>query len=252
MRYARHSKQGPAGRLRRAMRSRGGFTLLELLVAMTILSIIGAAAFTMFRQSTGLYRRTTARTLQYVAAREALSLIATELRQARVLPNAAVGTDVGAFWGYQHEVYFVAPTATRQENSDQDLCVIGYWLTNDGKDETPEELRRYCLTDQDTGWKTLPQPSPSDLSAHSQPLGVLVRSLKFEYWPAGDTSDDTWDDAKKDTWLSRNEQDKLPRAVRITLVVADPSDPLADPTTGKNKLDRTFTTVVYMNNSSED
>ena len=245
MRHTAHNGISSATRQREA-----GFTLLELLVAMTILSIIGAAIFTMFHQSSEMYSRTIAQTRQYLAAREAISLMASELREARLVPNATYDAagNIGAFWGYasggpagsnKNEVYFVAPTGMRPDTSKQDLCVLGYWLTNDGKDDTPENLMRYCYTSERPDWKYL---RPYNVTTNSEKLGVLVRKLTFEYWGP---NDDAWDasDSGRYQWLSPSEHDLLPRAVRITLVVVDPRDP------GETKKDKAFTTVVTMDNA---
>ncbi len=215
--------------------SAGGFTLLEVLVAMTILTIMGAALFTVFNQSTETWHRADARTQQFLAAREALGLMAMELRQAIVAPNASAGADVGAFWGLDggEEVYFVAPTETRSEDADQDICVIGYWVNAAG------ELMRYCLSDNDSydDWRSL---YPHDIQGHSDPLGENIRSVTFEYWGPDDSKWDPTDDGRK-KWESPDEDNTLPQAVRITLVVQDPMDPT------NLKKDKKFTTVVRLN-----
>jgi prepilin-type N-terminal cleavage/methylation domain-containing protein len=231
----------------RSSKSRAGFTLLEVLVAMTILTIIGAAVFTIFRQSSEMYSRTIAHTRQFLAAREALGVMASELRQARLVP--AVG-GLRGFWGFRDDtatamsevgVYFVAPTTMRDTAaSHQDLCIIGYWLDDPNADDAPPyDLMRYCLTDADPNWTSLACPDSATLRSHSEKLGLLVRSLTFEYWSAGDSR---WDPSNQNRqqWTTSN---VLPLAVRITLVVVDPSDP-------NNTLkDKTFTTVVDLDNA---
>lgn len=238
--------------------ARRGFTLLELLVAMTILTIIGTAIFTMFRQSTEMYSRTIAHTRQYVAAREALGLMTHEMRQARLVPVAEpTGSTAVGFLGLDEgnilaapagepAVFFISPTGMRDTtDSKQDLCVIGYWL--DGT-EAPYSLMRYCLTDKDyADWQLMSEPSSGDLinKARNAQLGVLVRSLTFEYWGPGDTEWDPEDSdrLKWESWDKSAQDNTLPRAVRITLVVVDPSD------SANTKRDRTFTTVVHLDNA---
>ena len=235
---------------RRGAKRGAGFTLLEVLVAMTILSIIGAAIFTMFRQSSEMYSRTIAHTRQFIAAREALGLMAGELRQARLVPVALPAVvEKRGFWGFKEEaapgrevgVYFVAPTSMRPGGA-QDLCVIGYWLDDPNADNAPPyDLMRYCLTDADAAWKLLDCPTSATLGGNSAKLGLLVRDLKFEYWDS-DPSTTSWDNANPILeW--RSPPALLPRAVRITLVVVDPSDQ-----NNTNK-DKTFTTVVFLDNA---
>jgi len=231
----KHTKRhkSEAGLALRSRNGGAGFTLLEVLVAMTILAILGAALCTMFTQASGTWQMADARTQQFAAAREALGLISMELRQAVAPPSAAIG----GFWGSDvkrngkdiNEVYFVAPTETRSPEAGQDVCVIGYWVNDDG------DLMRYCLSD-DAGvdnWKDL---SPkSNIRDKSERIGVSVRSLTFEYWGPTDTK---WQGRK--TWQSPDEGDTLPQAVRITLVIQDPNDP-----TDEDK-DKTFMTIVRL------
>jgi prepilin-type N-terminal cleavage/methylation domain-containing protein len=255
-RGSNHNARRAEGRALRSSKSGGGclgiraFTLLEILVSMTILAIMGAALFTMFHQSTRTWMWADARTQQFVAGREALGLIASELRQAVVDPNANSSVQGASFWGqddkntigdykegevYYDQIDFVAPTEMHSSGAKQDLCVIGYWADDDPNDPDPDApriLMRRCIDDTDnTRW------SQFDMSpgGESNELGVKVRLLTFEYWNGSE-----WD------WTDRGTHQcggGLPKAVRITLVVADPMEP-------KNKeKDKTFTTVVLLNTS---
>jgi len=232
-------------------RCSGGFTLLEMLVAMTILSIMGAAIFTMFNQSTRTWQMADARNQQFSSARNALDMIGMELRQAIVAPKA--GGQYGAqFYGLKNgdnpfgradadtasgQIYFVAPTDTRDAGAEQDLCVIGYWVKDDPASNVPgKQLMRYCLSDnKGTDWSIF---RPDSDNGTNQELGVNVKSLEFEFWVEGDTN---WDTAT-DEWVSDSggapQEGNLPQAVRITLVVED--------TTGSEQ-DKTFTSIVRLN-----
>lgn len=245
-RLVRRSSKSGAGLVLRSPRGGAGFTLLEVLVAMTILAILGAALFTMFNQTTGTWLRADAHVQQFIAAREALGLIALEMRHAVVAPEAAGGDKGAHFYGIDggtdsDQVYFVAPAETRDDRADQDLCVIGYWVNND------RELMRYCLTDRnEADWRNL---HPVNHLTHSERLGVNVAKLDFEYL---DQTTTDWSDADKD-WNSSAtgpQHGTVPRAVRITLAVWDPTlEPDADPNKPEvKKRFKTFTTVVYMNN----
>ena len=258
----RRSSKSGAGLVLRSPRGGAGFTLLEVLVAMTILAILGAALFTVFSQSTGTWLRADARVQQFVAAREVLGLMTLEMRHAVAAPHSG-GTFGAQFYGVDKDgdpgwrgstvdndsgqIYFVAPTEMRSEGAQQDLCVIGYWVKDDAaSDEPGKQLMRYCLSDNQTGWSSFDPNS----NIPSQELGVNVKSLTFEFWDHR-PGNEGWDNAV-DSWASdpggpSYQQNTVPRAVRITLVVLDPTVDQADPEAAKK--DRTFTTVVYMNNS---
>ncbi len=253
------SSKREGGHVLRSSKSEGGFTLLEMLMAMTILAIMGAALFTMFHTSTRTWLWADARTRQFVAGREALDLIVSEMRQAIVDPHANAPefggarfqgwddehttgaykegeNDEGEPYVYYDKVKFVAATEMHSSEAKQDLCVIAYWVQDtDPDDENPGELMRYCLDDTDEEqWSTL--VPDSDLGGGSDVLGVQVRSLTFEYW----SGEWDWEDGSTHRWTSSAD---LPQAVRIMLVVADPNEP-----TNTDK-DKTFTTVVFMNTS---
>jgi hypothetical protein len=189
-------------------------------------------------------------------------MMATELRQAVVNPRAG-GTFGAHFYGFDKgsdpgwrdgsgeivdldsgQIYFVAPTETRDQGAGQDVCVIGYWVQDVDGDPEPGKLMRYCLSDDGVGWNTF----DPDANIASQDLGINVQSLTFEFWDPGNEG---WDNAA-DNWRSDQagppQENSLPRAVRITLVVWDPTlEPNADPTDPKvRKRFMTFTTVVQL------
>lgn len=258
---ALRSSTSRAGLVLRSAKRKAGFTLLEVLVAMTIMAILGAALFTMFNQSSRTWQRAEARTSQFSAAREMLGMMAMELRQAVVNPHA--GGNFGAhFYGLapgdnafnrtnddtsSGQIYFVAPTETRTEHAEQDVCVIGYWVEDDPSSNPPgKRLMRYCLSDKDKdgnpnpGWDTF----APNANVESQDLGLNVSSLTFKFWGPGDSD---WKGANRDTWSSETgppgQKDALPRAVQITLVVTDPRKALG---AEDAEHDRTFITVVQL------
>ncbi len=135
-----------------------GFTLIEILAAMTILAIITAALATIFTQGRNTWQKADARTQQYLAARSVLQMMARELKGAIIRPK--VGPSTGGGWGerfdfvgvkgkdddsdgavlpgwrdstsgpyreqpYSDQVYFVAPV---ENSSDYEECLIGYWV----------------------------------------------------------------------------------------------------------------------------
>jgi prepilin-type N-terminal cleavage/methylation domain-containing protein len=156
-------------RRERDCRARRGFTLVELLAVMAILSLMSVSLFTMVHQGTETWRQARAGTEAHLKARQILDMMAREIRGA-VLITVARGPDseprgerwksadfrglngnnpgsggssnastVPANWrkqqqDYSDQVYFVAPVTN---SAEQDLCMIGYWVRDVEKDTIP-------------------------------------------------------------------------------------------------------------------
>jgi prepilin-type N-terminal cleavage/methylation domain-containing protein len=153
-----------------------GFTLLELLAVMSILSIIGVSLFTIFRQGTEVWRRSSARTEAYLKGRQILEMMAREIKGAVVITEARgpdayfqsqsfrdvpPRADFRGFNGdnddsdatlpgwrdttsgttreqpYSDQIYFVAPVTN---SGEQDLCMIGYFIKDMRKEDTKSPI----------------------------------------------------------------------------------------------------------------
>lgn len=110
---------------------RGGFSLIELLVALSVLSVLVVLLFGLVESATRLWRDTENRVDAFREARAALAVISGELRNfcattnpdffsTNALGNTAAGADATG-------LYFLTrlpPTAQGENLSD--LCVVGY------------------------------------------------------------------------------------------------------------------------------
>lgn len=124
---------------------RAGFTLLELLISMSMLSFLAVMLFSVLSAVTTLWRDNEARVDGFREARAALNLMAREVSQAfrdpegnlpvmvidpspaEVSQPAAIERD--ATWG--HRVFLLATlSAETQESGSRrsDLCALGYYL----------------------------------------------------------------------------------------------------------------------------
>jgi prepilin-type N-terminal cleavage/methylation domain-containing protein len=153
---------------------RRGFTLVELLASMALLALIALMVFTIFNQSTKVWKKAGARTDQYIAARAVLDQIARELRGAVMVPEGRFAVPDGganakgcmpflvlhaggpddALQGWRDsttgreqpcsdQIYFVAPV---ENSGKQDYCLIGYWVRDDEEDTQGDyvgDARRY-------------------------------------------------------------------------------------------------------------
>ncbi len=259
------------------VRRRQGFTLLELLAVMSILSLISVSLFTIFQQGTETWRQSAARTEAYMKARQILDMMSREIKGA-VLITAARGPKAfpdkafrvpkradftglharngggcegwrNAEQGYSDQIYFVAPVTN---SGKQELCMIGYWIKDVKADtsgpppasrlpsnSSDDTLQRSYRTDTngtpDEIWATFNFADPSFSSAGWEATGGevvgSVRLLEIKYYDYDNTGSlkeyDAWDSlpsTDRGTTVTKDDDNKLPVAVRITVTVGDKND----------------------------
>lgn len=196
--------------------NRKAYTLLEILVAAAILSVITTTLYYAFKGGLDVWRRAEDKLEVFQNARVAIEQISRELASA-----IAVEGEI-AFYGRQDEMSFIAIIG-------DELKEVTY---NVGADSIS-----VSYSDCDFNFDT----------AHSQRSGELaigVGGASFLYWGPATTS---WEDASgeveaeqywtQDGTSSGGPSEDLPRAVRITLslVYRDGTE--------------SFDTVVYLRNS---
>ncbi|NQT81510.1 prepilin-type N-terminal cleavage/methylation domain-containing protein [bacterium] len=279
----------------RFVHPRRGFTLLELLAVMVILSMITVSLFTIFSQGSETWRRSGARTEAYLKARQILEMMSREIKGA-VLITTARGPDAepdgpsdppkrADFRGldadglqewrnneqeFSDQIYFVTPVAN---SGRQELCMIGYWVKDVEEDTTsplggsgvPGNSRddvfwRTYLTDGNSApppdeWLTFDFTSLA-LNSWSSQIGEValsVRQLDIKYYDYEDVGGleeyDEWDSRPttisgpskyKGTTLTKDDDNKLPVAVKITITVGD-KDNFIKPIR--------LSTIVYLENA---
>ena len=226
--------------IRKPNSSRGGFTLVELLVAIAITGIIVSMAFRVGASANDLWRRQAERMTASRAGWQWVHRIARELRMAVPPGQAGAAELVG------------------QSSTHTLLAALG---DGDWDDETAAKLRKITLSDDTIRFTTARVPSDEELdltgvveyrldrdesghvigiSCRTAPLGkslddeeawictAQARSLGFEYLAA----DGQW----VPEWASTTE---LPRAVRISVgTYASTASPMPSL--------MQFSTVVYL------
>jgi general secretion pathway protein J len=186
-----------------------GFTLLEVLVASAILSLVLAALYGVFSQTLTSKRLAEERAEQARTARIALLRIGEDLQSA--LPPTS------------REIHFLGKTRLTQEfpedtlsfvtltraamttrTPEGDLSEVAYGVEPDPSDITQKQLvRRVRFT-----------LSPrNDAADEAAPILLHVHGLRFRFFDGHE-----W----QEEWRQEQTHNQLPRAVETTVYVADP------------------------------
>ncbi len=200
-------------------RSESGLTLLELLLAVTLTTVLTGAIFTALRAGQGSVAQGERKSERYTNARAALDVMSREVQCAVVSSVGSneyklIGTNPGSG---TEDVMDLVSTAIVGASYLYDLYEVGYQL-----DTTNDRIQRR----EDMSVDGTFDSSYEDLAERATGLNIRYYKASTSSWQ------DTWDSTGADAGL-------LPGAVEISLTV---QDELAkeDP--------QTFTTVVYMGN----
>lgn len=201
------------------------FTLLELLVAMTIMSIIGASLYTSLHLAFRVRDSAEAAVEKARALEIAMSLIKEELSSA--MPPS--GVLAGAFEGEDG-----------QDADGDDADTLSFYSS----DHVPEEDEIACdvrkveiemVEREGSDEKVIVRGittnllSPKTLDPDAEILCGGVASLNFRYYDGSDWQDD---------WASGDNDNTLPEAVEITVTLAGDEDS-DDEETAQNSLTQT-------------
>ncbi|MBI3303657.1 MAG: prepilin-type N-terminal cleavage/methylation domain-containing protein [Deltaproteobacteria bacterium] len=185
-----------------------GFTLLEVLVASAILSLVLAALYGVFSRTLASKRLAEERAARARAARIVLLRLGEDLR-ATVPPTTSgvrfIGETrrSGAFREDSLSFASVAHSLLTNASLEGDLCEIGYTLLPDPVVPTQRQLVRRV---------TLDLAADRNLAADAYPLLERVRGLRFRFFDGRN-----W----RDEWGRDETQNKLPSAVEVGLSLED-------------------------------
>ncbi|MDD5679695.1 MAG: prepilin-type N-terminal cleavage/methylation domain-containing protein [Candidatus Omnitrophica bacterium] len=207
-----------------------GLTLVETMVALTILSILSLSVYTIFKSGIDAWSKSEERLEVYQDARVVLDQISRELVGAFADGADAKleGLDGGA----------AADTLTFVTNFSDSLYKIRYELITDAVYTSKKALQRgYIDYSVDTGvdYTSAVSHLVTFVPATKE---IAVSNIKFQYLPVmtAPTGLADWAGAVT-TWTDT----ALPEAVKIILTFQD--------ATGR---DRTFETIVYLPNSETE
>lgn len=165
-----------------------GFTLVEILISLAILTMIVASTFTIFRSSSKSWQKGEARSERYHNARAAMGKMSMELSQAVMREDGLC-----KFIGEKDEVAFISFVSS--SSGVFESAEIEYWLDGD---------RNLLLRNEDT------EPD-YDFSTQdkSDILADNISILEFSYYD-GLYWNDSWDSDLA-----------LPKAVKIKIKLED-------------------------------
>lgn len=185
------------------------FTLLELLVAMTVLSLLVLMLMGIVDSATKLWRENENRVESYREARAAMNLIASDLRSLHASTNsnyfrleADSGTNDGS-------LAFLAslPNAAQDSTNRSDLCSVGYFLAEGpvsdfaqqgATPETSYNLYRYFIESNETFDRLESSPAdpgfwPDEFAVDSDPRPeILARNIRAFRIKAFRIEGNTW------------------------------------------------------------
>lgn len=206
------------------MRREKGFTLIEVLVAVTLLAVISFLVFQAMGSSTASKERFEKREEVFRSASLALERVSRDLAMAILVSDPELlgvsssgeqmtkSVFIGANNGDQDKLTFDTLSHIRylKDVKESDRAEVGWFLE-------PEEER--------TGLFVLKKREASPPDAEPEDGGIVmsvldgVKELNFRYYDLnkGEYGDE-WDTTKSDF------ANKLPRAVEVVLVIQDPID----------------------------
>ncbi len=176
-----------------------GFTLIEVIIATTILAFLMGVFYHVFWKSSSAWEKGNVRTRMYQSIRISLDVMSREIRCALI----SSGDPHLIFEGDKTTLNYISVSNKVSKKGEFDLCEIGYSLSSHR-----ELLRRIkaCL-----------DPFFGQGGAAAV-LADNVLDLSFLYYD-GDTWQERWDSTRGTSYNTTD--DALPQAVKITIITQD-------------------------------
>jgi len=219
------------------------FTLVEVLVAMAVLSILLVVLLNVVTSTTTLWRFTENRADAFREARAALTFISRDMTSPIPLlchgeqAKSLLTPETAADWAPNRDaVFFLAalpPSAQKSGENASDMCIVGYfvafdssYMSTDGTASPTMNLYRYLLSSDDTfaalaaseGWPFFSENDPKgtikNISPASEHVDLLARNIREFH-----VEESTWAYNTKlpdGTYATL----PLPEKVKITIIAA--------------------------------
>ncbi len=202
-------------------RNNKGFTLLELIIAISILVVVLAMVTVIFRATQESFANAMALQKVIDTSRRVIERMHNEISTAFFDEQGRTGLlgidgETGTRIKTQSdgdEIFFCVPIA---QLNTSDIIEVGYWVKDDGN------LMRHFDSGADYDYAT---------EDADDELGLVIDQLTFKYFN-GELWVDEWNAQINDA-----EQGKAPKAIRATFTISDKS----------NIISKDFETVVHLN-----
>jgi len=181
-----------------------GFTVVEMLIALTLLLIIGSMTAIIFRSTQESFIN--AKAFQHIIdlARQTVVRMHNEIK-ATFIDSAGranlIGIDASGvplkIDSQEDEIYFIAPDKISREG---DICEIGFWQHADGN------IMRHYECPPDFDFST---------TGTDNELGLIISYLDFTYYD-GTSYLDSWD-----TRQGGAQEGIFPKAIKFQFLVSD-------------------------------
>jgi len=178
------------------------FTFIEILIALTIFSIIALSLYSTFFSATSVWKRSADENRLYQEARWSLETIAKELRNAIILDYRKSYSDFSVFEGNSNSISFLCVT-------EDGIKKVSYFLEEDGPDVLLKR-QEIALIDAFQVWE--PEVAVEIFSSLVSQGGL---KFKYAYISVEAEEEIGW----QDTW---QDNQSLPKGVKIELILKNP------------------------------
>ena len=191
------------------LQSRSAFTLVELVVAISLAAMIMLITAMIFKQASSAFSQSDARSEVYKNVRAAFDII------KRDISGATLNTRYKLFKGELDKISFLSSTSN---NNDQPITLIKYFLNGNTLNKSENT---------DTAFLNASIP---DFGATTSTgiLGFNVSTLQFRYQDTNGTWGDTWETGTNTAYQY------LPDAVEVEMTISDM----------RNRYTETSTTII--------
>ncbi len=179
--------------LKSSIVNRSAFTLVELIVAISLAAMIMVITAIIFKQASSAFSKADARSEVYQNVRAVFNII------KRDISGAMLNTNYELFKGELNTITFLSSTSN---NNDQPITLIQYSLNGNTLDKSEN-------TDTSFLNESISSFGPATKSGI---LGLNVSTLQFRYQDTDGTWNNTWDSTTKKY---------LPDAVEVEMAVSD-------------------------------